>query len=419
MQLQTLFQMIDDRKEEMFELLSRLVRMESQSFGTHGNEKEIAEYIHSLCQELGLQSSLYSPMELEDFAQHPDYMPGRNLENRYNVTAVWKGEEDMNELMLMAHSDTVQFGDPANWELSPTSGAIRDGRIYGRGAGDDKSGIAVMLFLTRIMKEAGFQPKRNCLLNAYCDEEYGGSHGALAAVLRDPCQRVLNLDATSDMVVTCATGGGEMKFKFHCAEPVDSASRVARALPTAMDVIDEFAARRRAELSKNRFYADTVVPQQALRYIGVRAGENGQDLGVGELHFVFYTDKTKEEIYPEFDRMDAALRERLAPLGMVSDGFYPTTRFFHYVTCESDHPHVLDYLEATRLVTGKVPDVCGGGLGDQSVIAKYGCPSAISIGCIRNFEQAGGAHQPNEYIECDKMVEFAKIIAAYMLKVLQ
>ena len=419
MQLETLFQMIDDRKEEMFELLSRLVRIESQSFGSTGNEKEIAEYIHSLCLELGLESSLYSPMELEGFADHPDYLPGRNLENRYNVTAVWKGEADQNELMLMAHTDTVQFGDPANWEMDPLSGAIRDGRIYGRGAGDDKSGIAVMLFLTKIMKEAGFIPKRNCLLTAYCDEEYGGSHGALAAVLRDPCERVLNLDAAADMVVTCATGGGEMKFKYHCAEPVDSSWRVARALPVAMDVIDEFAARRRSELENNRFYADTVVPQQALRYIGVKAGENGQDLGVGELHFVFYTDKTKEEIYPEFDQMDAVLRERLAPLGMVSDGFYPTTRFFHYVTCEGDHPHVQDYLEVANKVTGRTIEVCGGGLGDHSVIAKYGCPSALSIGCIRNFEQAGGAHQPNEFIECDKMVEFAKIIAAYMLKVLQ
>ena len=117
--------------------------------------------------------------------------------------------------------------------------------------------------------------------------------------------------------------------------------------------------------------------------------------------------------------MDAGLRERLAPLGMVSDGFYPTTRFFHYVTCEGDHPHVQDYLEVANKVTGRTIEVCGGGLGDHSVIAKYGCPSALSIGCIRNFEQAGGAHQPNEFIECDKMVEFAKIIAAYMLKVLQ
>ena len=416
MDIQTVFEKIDERQEELFELLSRLVRINSENFSSHGNEREIAEYIHSLCLEMGLESSLYSPMELEGFADHPDYMPGHGLEDRYNVTATWKGTEDKNALMLMAHTDTVQTGDPANWAQDPLSGEIRDGRIYGRGSGDDKSGIAVMLFLTKVLKDLGFTPKANVLLNAYCDEEYGGSHGALAAVLRDPCRRILNLDASTDMVVTCATGGGEMKYKFHCAQPVDSAWRVARALPVAMDVIDEFAARRRKELENNRFYAGTVVPEQALRYIGVKAGENGQDLGVGELHFVFYTDKTKAEIYPEFDQMDAVLRERLEPLGMVSDGFYPPTRFFHYVVSEPDAPHVLEYLETVKQVTGRELTPCGGGLGDHSVMAKYGTPQTLSIGCGRNFEQEGGAHQPNEYIECDKLVEFTKILAAYILK---
>lgn len=416
MDIQAVFNLIDERKEELFDLLSRLVKIDSQSFGSHGREQEIAEYIHSLCLEMGLQSSLYSPMELENFGEHPDFMPGRNLEDRYNVTACWKGAEDRNALMLMAHTDTVQTGDPANWELDPLSGAIKDGRIYGRGSGDDKSGIAVMLFLTKVLKDLGIVPKANVLLNAYCDEEYGGSHGALAAVLRDPCERILNLDAATDMVVTCATGGGEMMYHFHCADPVDSSWRVARALTVAMDVIDEFAARRREELEHNRFYAGTVVPQQALRYIGVKAGENGQDLGVGQLHFVYYTDKAKAEIFPEFDQMDAVLKERLAPLGMVSDGFYPTTRFFHYVVSEPDAPHVLDYLETVKQVTGRELTPCGGGLGDHSVIAKYGTPQTLSIGCGRNFEQAGGAHQPNEFIECHKLVEFTKILAAYILK---
>ena len=418
MDIQSVFNQIDQSKEELFELLSRLVKINSENFSAHGNEKEIASCIHNLCLEMGLESSLYSPMELEGFADHPDYMPGHNLEDRYNVTALWRGAEDKNALMLMAHSDTVQVGDPGNWQLDPLSGAIVDGRIYGRGAGDDKSGIAVILFLVKLLKDMGFKPKENCLLNAYCDEEYGGSHGALAAVLRDPCERVLNLDAATDMVVTCATGGGEMMYKFHCAEPVDSAWRVARALPVAMDVIDEFTARRRAELERNRFYAGTVVPEQALRYIGVKAGENGQDLGVGQLHFVYYTDKTKAEIFPEFDQMDAVLKERLAPLGMVSDGFYPTTRFFHYVASEPDAPHVLDYLETVKQVTGRELTPCGGGLSDHSVMAKYGTPQTLSIGCGRNFEQAGGAHQPNEFIECDKLVEFTKIMAAYILKVL-
>lgn len=419
MDIQRVFAMIDEKKEELFQLLSSLVQIDSQSFSSHGNEKQICEYINGLCLDMGLDSVMYSPMELEGFTEHPDYMPNRGLEDRFNVTAVWQGASDENALMLMAHTDTVQFGDPANWDLSPTSGAIADGRIYGRGSGDDKSGIAVMLFLTKLLKEAGFQPKKNLLLNAYCDEEYGGSHGALAAVLRDPCARVVNLDASENVVVHCATGGGEMKYRFHAKDPVDSSKSVARALSTVMDVLDIFADNRRKELEANRFYAGTVIPETSMRYIGVKCGENGQDLGIGEVHFVFYTDKTKEEIYPEFDSLHAMLQQRLAPLGMVSDGFHPTTRFFHYVFCEPDCQDILDYLDAADLATGIRPQVCGGALGDQSVIAKYGTPNAFSVGPIRSFELEGGAHQPNEFVECDSLAAFTKTIAAYVLKVLQ
>lgn len=419
MDMQYIFQKIEERKEELFQLLSSLVQINSENFGSYGNEKEIAEYIHSLCQDLGLESAMYSPMELEGFAQHPDYMPGRGLEDRYNVTACWRGAEDKNALMLMAHSDTVQVGEPENWDLPPLSGAIKDGRIYGRGAGDDKSGIAISLFLIKLLKDEGFQPKQNLLFNAYCDEEYGGSHGALAAVLRDPCERIANIDACEDVIINCATGGGEVKYHYHVADPVDSARRTARALPVVLDVIDMFAQRRKAELEVNRFYAGTITPETALRYIGVQTGHNGQDLGRGEVHFVFYTDKTKEEIMPEFDELDALLQERLAPLGIVSDGFRLATRFFHYVFCEPDSRDIQDMLEAYQIATGTQPQVCGGGLSDQSVISKYGNSGAFSLGPIRSFEKEGGAHQPNEFVECDKLVEFAKIMAAYILKVLQ
>ena len=72
---------------------------------------------------------MYSPLELPDFENHPDYMPGKHLENRYNVTARWRGAEDIDELMIMGHIDTVPIGDIKNWSFEPLSGEIRDGRI--------------------------------------------------------------------------------------------------------------------------------------------------------------------------------------------------------------------------------------------------------------------------------------------------
>lgn len=119
-------------KTNFFSLLSSLVKINSESFGSYGNEEKIARYIDTLCKELGLQSDLYSPLSLEGFVDHPDYFPGRSLENRYNVVAKWQGAEDENELMLMAHTDTVMIGDMNNWHCDPLSGKIKDGKLYGK-----------------------------------------------------------------------------------------------------------------------------------------------------------------------------------------------------------------------------------------------------------------------------------------------
>lgn len=87
MQVKHVCKLIDERKEELFGLLCKLVQINSESFSSRGNEEECARYIHSLCKKLGLDSELFSPLDIEGFQDHPDYMPGRSLENRYNVAA--------------------------------------------------------------------------------------------------------------------------------------------------------------------------------------------------------------------------------------------------------------------------------------------------------------------------------------------
>ncbi|MCU0538699.1 MAG: YgeY family selenium metabolism-linked hydrolase [Desulfobacterales bacterium] len=59
-------------------------------------------------------------------------------------------------LAFDGHIDTVDVGNPANWNEDPFSGAIRDGFVYGRGAADQKGGPAAMVTAGRILKEIGF-----------------------------------------------------------------------------------------------------------------------------------------------------------------------------------------------------------------------------------------------------------------------
>ena len=410
-----ILKLIDERKEELFELLSSLVKINSENFRTHGNEEEIAKYIHSLCESLGLESELYSPLEIKDFEKHPDYLSGRNLENRYNVTVRLRGKENIDDLMLMGHSDTVEIGDVKNWDKDPLSGEICDGKIWGRGVSDDKYALATSLFIIKLLKEQGFVPKKNLLFTAYVDEERGGSHGALAAVLKYPCQRIVNMDCSEDQIWHCGSGGQGAYYTFHTLNTVDSAKLTATALPVVMEEIEKFGDRRRNELNENRFYRGTNIPETALRYMDIHLGNDGKDLGSGRISFTYYTDKTKEEIQDEIDLLERTLNKRLEPLGIIGDGITPRTRFFHYVFCEPDSEDIKAMLDVSFEATGKKPIVCGSTLSDLSVISKYGSNRAFAFGIGRDFSLPGGAHQPNEFIECDKLIEFTKTIALYIV----
>ena len=94
------------------------------------------------------------------------------------------------------------------------------------------------------------------------------------------------------------------------------------------------------------------------------------------------------------------------------------TRFFHYVYCEPDSENIKAMLDASLEATGKKPMVCGMCLSDMSVISKYGNSDAFAMGLGRDFSLTGGAHQPNEFVECDKLIEFTKTIAVYIINMM-
>ncbi len=58
-------------------------------------------------------------------------------------------------IAIDAHVDTVGVGDPAEWKHDPYKGKVKNGIVYGRGAGDQKGATPAMVYAGKIMRDKG------------------------------------------------------------------------------------------------------------------------------------------------------------------------------------------------------------------------------------------------------------------------
>jgi succinyl-diaminopimelate desuccinylase len=76
---------------------------------------------------------------------------------------------------LNGHFDVVPAG--RGWTVEPFGGLVRDGRVYGRGTGDMKAGIASALYAAEAIRRAGVRLPGVVELSGTVDEESGGFAG--------------------------------------------------------------------------------------------------------------------------------------------------------------------------------------------------------------------------------------------------
>lgn len=74
-----------------------------------------------------------------------------------------------------AHLDTVDVGNEENWDEDPYSGQVRDGWLHGRGAADQKAGMAAIIFAGKLLKDLGLElPFRFLAVGSVQEEDCDG-----------------------------------------------------------------------------------------------------------------------------------------------------------------------------------------------------------------------------------------------------
>lgn len=94
---------------------------------------------------------------------------------RYIVVGTYKGTRERPAIHFSGHYDVVPAG--GGWTVDPYGGLVADGKIFGRGASDMKSGIAAQIFALETLQHAGIRLKGSFVSSAVPDEETGGQPG--------------------------------------------------------------------------------------------------------------------------------------------------------------------------------------------------------------------------------------------------
>lgn len=109
-------------------------------------------------------------------------------------------------LILQGHLDVVPTGPAEMWTDPPFEPVIRDGWMYGRGAGDMKSGTVAALFALDALARAGFEPAATVHFQSVIEEESTGL-GALSTLQRGYRADVAVLPEPSDFQINRAQIG--------------------------------------------------------------------------------------------------------------------------------------------------------------------------------------------------------------------
>lgn len=101
--------------------------------------------------------------------------------NGLSLLYTWEGTDpDAAPAVLMGHLDVVPVipGTDQDWTHPPYDGVVADGRIWGRGAMDDKSSVIGILEAVEALVAEGHRPRPTVYLAFGHDEEVGGPLGA-------------------------------------------------------------------------------------------------------------------------------------------------------------------------------------------------------------------------------------------------
>jgi succinyl-diaminopimelate desuccinylase len=163
--IENLFKAIDERRDELVELTRALIRFPTVNPPGEAY-RPCAEFIGDRLRARGFAV---------DYVRAQG-TPGDNERYpRVNVIARHPGEAPNPSVHFNGHIDVVQSG--GGWTVDPFAGVVKEGRVYGRGACDMKGGLAASIIAVEALIDSGAKLPGTLEISGTVDEESGGYGG--------------------------------------------------------------------------------------------------------------------------------------------------------------------------------------------------------------------------------------------------
>lgn len=358
-----------------------------------GDELPAAEYVAGLLNEAGFEIRLV-----------------RHAETRASVIARLKGQGTAPALLLNGHLDVVPPG-AAPWQYDPFEAQVADGKIWGRGSADMKGGVAAILVAAQAIAQAKWPLRGDLIIALTADEEAKmdgarqvaacsdlGSVGAI--IIAEPTNNQMGLAERGVLWMQLETYGKTA----HGATPhlgENAVMMMAHLLVelerleipyTPHPILGGFT---RSVNVINGGVKTNVVPDHCIATVDMRTvpGQNHQ------------------AIIHQVEQLIADLSARLAPFKAQVSAAYELPP----VETRESHPAVQAFARALTSITGRPATpvqvrfateagIYVPALGVPAIICGPGDPAL--------------AHQPDEHVEIEQLVQAAKIyaLAAVMME---
>lgn len=161
---------VESLEDELTAFACEIVRIRTEN-PPGENYPECARAIGRMMEKIGCDVEYVDVPQklLPKLAPHGSHLP------RVSVIGKHRGQYERPLIHFTGHFDVVPAG--TDWTVDPYGGVVKDGRVYGRGSSDQKSGIVSQIFAIYALKKAGIELKGTILSSATPDEETGGFAG--------------------------------------------------------------------------------------------------------------------------------------------------------------------------------------------------------------------------------------------------